>query len=196
MLRAGSKVVSWELGGTLRGAAGEDMGPGSLRAAGDASSLRLLLFWDSHPAHPQGHPWRRLQTWVRSCHHLPHQWPRMCWQQLPALLAPLGIPHTLGTLAMPPAWGQPWAPPLRGWGPAVGAQPPTLLPAMLWGCIPLLAPSDASLRTLLVADHLPAPGEGRGPLAAPSPCPQPRGVQECLRLESHAWLGLPGNWET
>lgn len=61
-----------------------------------------------------------------------------------------------------------------------GGASPSLLPAMLWGCIPHLVPSDASpssLSSLPDADHLPAPGEGSGPLGGPLPLPPaPRGA--------------------
>lgn len=164
------------------------MGPGSLRAAGDASSLRLLLFWDSHPAHPQGHPRRWLQTWVRSCHHLPHQWPRMCWQQLPALLAPLGIPHTLGTLAMPPAWAQPWAPPLRGWGPAVGAQPPALLPRCFGGASHSSLPAMLHCGPFLSLTTCPRLGKAGAPSQPPPLAPSPAGCRNAC-----AWKAMPGS---
>lgn len=127
----------------------------------------------------------------------PRQQAGMCWQQLPALLATLGIPHILGMLAMPLAWALPSA-------PSMG------LGTSSWGACPTPSFGDTSCTPLPVLPHLPAPlpsltpstcqcpGQAVAPLAAPSPPsprPQPRGCRNAC-LESHAGLGLPGNWET
>lgn len=115
---------------------------------------------------------------------------------LASLTGPPGIPHTLSILVMPLAW----------------ALPSGGLGTGFWGCIshPCSHSGGTSCTPLPVLPHLPAPlpslapstclcpGQAVAPLAAPappSPRPQPRGCRNAC-LESHAGLGLPGNWET
>lgn len=130
--------------------------------AGNSSLLR----WPSwHPSHP-GH------AGDAACKgRAPSTPPASCWECVPS-------PHSQkwfwGT-SIPSPCSQTWF-----WGASI----PSLLPGVFWGasCPPQIAPRDASccchLPPQAPADHLPAP-----PRRPPSLCPQPRGAQECLRLE-------------
>lgn len=163
--------------------------------------MAAALVWGSHHLHPQRHPWR-IQTLGAFLPPLTLPAGRNVLAATPCLAGPAWRSSLPGHAGNAAGVGTALGIPLWGWGPAVRAQPPpcsqrrfgstscTSLPAMLWGCIPLLL-GMLHLQPLvpwLSLTTCPLPGQAGPPRRPPPLAPSPAGCRNAC-----AWKAVPGS---